>query len=109
VSCALAAPFADDTDFVEIRGGHHRGAEAVARGHEAIFSTIYAGSTVELSLEVARTVASGVVVAVVGSTLRVPSGPMQGVNQARMTMVIVEQDDRWVITAFHNTLVADER
>ncbi len=106
---AFAAPFADDTDFVEIRGGHHRGAEAVARGHEAIFSTIYAGSTVELSVEVARTVAPGAVVAVVGSTLQVPAGPMAGVNQARMTMVIVEQDDRWVITAFHNTLVAAER
>ena len=106
---AFAAPFADDTDFVEIRGGHHRGAEAVARGHEAIFSTIYAGSTVELSLEAARTVAPGAVVAVVGSTLQVPAGPMAGVNRARMTMVIVEQDDRWVITAFHNTLVAAER
>ena len=34
---------------------------------------------------------------------------MAGVNQARMTMVIVEQEDDWVITAFHNTLVAAER
>ena len=106
---AFAAPFADDTDFVEIRGGHHRGAEAVARGHEAIFSTIYAGSTVDLQLETARTVAPGAVVAVVGSTLQVPAGPMAGVNQARMTMVIVEQEDDWYITAFHNTLVAAER
>lgn len=106
---AFAAPFADDTDFVEIRGGHHRGAEAVARGHEAIFSTIYAGSTVDLQLEAARTVAPGAVVAVVGSTLQVPAGPMAGVNQARMTMVIVEQEDDWYITAFHNTLVAAER
>jgi len=106
---AFAAPFADETDFVEIRGGHHRGAEAVARGHEAIFSTIYAGSTVDLQLEVARTVAPGVVLAIVGSTLQVPAGPMAGVNQARMTMVIVEQEDDWVITAFHNTLVVGER
>ena len=44
-----------------------------------------------------------------GSTLQVPAGPMAGVNQARMTMVIVEQEDDWYITAFHNTLVAAER
>jgi uncharacterized protein (TIGR02246 family) len=102
----FAAAFAEETDFVEIRGGHHRGVEAVARGHQALFDSIYAGSTVELRLEVARTVAPGAVVAVVASRLDAPTGPMRGVNQARMTMVIVDQGDRWAITAFHNTLVA---
>ena len=101
----FAGPFAEDADFVEIRGGHHHGAVAVGRGHEAIFSTIYAGSTVDLQLEVARTVAPGCVVALVRSTLDAPTGPMRGVNQARMTMVIVEEDERWAITQFHNTLV----
>jgi uncharacterized protein (TIGR02246 family) len=103
---SFAAVFADETDFVEIRGGHHRGVEAVGRGHQALFDSIYAGSTVDLRLEVARTVAPGAVVAVVSSTLTAPTGPMAGVNQARMTMVIVEQGDRWAITAFHNTLIA---
>ena len=102
----FAGPFAEDADFVEIRGGHHHGAVAVGRGHEAIFSTIYAGSTVELQLEKARTVGPGVVVALVHSTMTAPSGPMQGVNRARMTMVIVEEDERWAITQFHNTLVS---
>jgi uncharacterized protein (TIGR02246 family) len=105
----FAGPFAENADFVEIRGGHHRGAVAVGRGHEAIFSTIYAGSTVELQLEMARTVAPGAVVALVHSTMTAPTGPMAGVNQARMTMVIVEGDERWAITAFHNTLVAADR
>ena len=101
----FAGPFADETDFVDIRGGHHRGAVAVGRGHEALFSTIYAGSTVDLRLEMARTVAPGCIVALVCSTLHAPAGPMRGVNQARMTMVITDQGDRWAITAFHNTLV----
>ena len=105
----FAGPFAEDADFVEIRGGHHRGAVAVGRGHEAIFSTIYAGSTVDLQLEMARTVAPGCVVALVHSTMTAPTGPMRGVNQARMTMVIVEEDERWAITQFHNTLVAADR
>ena len=105
----FAGPFAEDADFVEIHGGHHHGAVAVGHGHEAIFSTIYAGSTVDLRVETARSVGPGVVVALVHSTMTAPTGPMQGVNRARMTMVIVEEDDRWAITQFHNTLVIDER
>jgi uncharacterized protein (TIGR02246 family) len=105
----FAGPFAENADFVEIRGGHHHGATAVGRGHEAIFSTIYAGSTVDLQLEKARSVGPGVVVALVHATMAAPTGPMQGVNQARMTMVIVEEDERWAITSFHNTLVAADR
>ena len=42
---AFAAPFADDADFVTIRGEHFRGRPAIAAGHAAIFQTIYAGST----------------------------------------------------------------
>ncbi len=105
----FAGPFAEDADFVEIRGGHHHGAVAVGHGHEAIFGTIYAGSTVDLEVEMARSVGPGVVVALVHSTMTAPTGPMQGVNRARMTMVIVEEADRWAITQFHNTLVIDER
>ncbi len=104
----FAGPFADDADFVEIRGGHHHGAVAVGRGHEAIFSTIYVGSTVDLELEKARIVGPGVVVALVHSTMTAPTGPMRGVNQARMTMVIVEEDERWAIKSFHNTLVTGD-
>ena len=73
----FAGPFAEDADFVEIRGGHHHGAVAVGRGHEAIFSTIYAGSTVDLQVETARNVGPGVVVALVHSTMTAPTGPMQ--------------------------------
>jgi uncharacterized protein (TIGR02246 family) len=101
----FAGPFAEDADFVEIRGGHHHGAVAVGRGHEGIFSTIYKDSTVDLQLETARSLAPGVVVALVRSTLDAPAGPLQGVHQARMTMVLVDEGDRWAITQFHNTLV----
>jgi uncharacterized protein (TIGR02246 family) len=79
---------------------------AVLEDREALFDSIYAGSTVRLELEVARPVAPGCVVAVVSSTLDAPNGPMRGVNQARMTMVIAEQAGEWRIDAFHNTLVA---
>jgi uncharacterized protein (TIGR02246 family) len=103
---AFAAPFADESDFVDIRGGHHRGADAIARGHQGIFDSIYAGSTVRYQVDLARELAPGSVLAVASATLDAPVGPLQGVNLSRATVVITEQDGGWKITAFHNTLVA---
>lgn len=105
---AFGALFADDTDFVDIRGGHHRGdGGLIGHGHQALFDSIYAGSVVRYQLETARLLAPGIVVAVATSTLDAPTGPLQGVNHSRMTAVIADQGDRWAITAFHNTLVIE--
>jgi uncharacterized protein (TIGR02246 family) len=102
---AFGKLFTPDADFVEIRGGHHHGVEAIARGHQAIFDTIYAGSTVAYVVERARLLAPGCIVALIGSTLTAPSGPLQGVNSARITAVITERGGEWAIASFHNTLV----
>jgi len=106
---AFGAPFADESDFVNIRGEHHRGDGAyIGRAHQGIFDSIYAGSSVRLRLDVARPLAGGIL-AVATSTLDVPGGPLQGIHNGRFTMVLVEQGDDWAITAFHNTLVAEGR
>ena len=105
---AFGAPFADESDFVDIRGGHHRGKAEIAHGHQAIFDSIYAGSTVRLRLNVARPVAGGIL-AVATSTLDAPGGPLQGIHDARFTMVIAEEGDDWRVASFHNTLVAESR
>lgn len=105
---AFGAPFADESDFVDIRGGHHRGKAEIAHGHQAIFDSIYAGSSVRFRLDVARPVAGGIL-AVATSTLDAPGGPLQGIHNARFTMVIAEQGDDWRVASFHNTLVAESR
>ena len=87
---AFGALFADESDFVNVRGEHHRGADNIGHGHQAIFDTIYAGSNVRYRLAVARPVA-GVILAVANATLDVPTGPLQGIHNARMTMVIAER------------------
>ena len=103
---AFGAAFADETDFVNVRGEHHRGdGAAIGRAHQEIFDSIYAGSSVRYRVDVAREIAPGTILASVAATLDAPSGPMRGVNDARITAVITEQDDRWAIEAFHNTLV----
>jgi uncharacterized protein (TIGR02246 family) len=103
---AFGARFADESDFVTIRGEHHRGSAQIGGGHQGIFDTIYAGSTVRFRLEVARDLVPGAILAVASSTLDVPGGPLQGIHNARFTMVMVEQGDDWRVAAFHNTLVA---
>jgi uncharacterized protein (TIGR02246 family) len=98
--------FADETDFVNIRGEYFRGdGVMIGQAHQGIFDTIYVGSTIRYEVESARTITPGVVIAVVRSTLDAPSGPLQGVNQSRITAVMTEDEGRWSIVAFQNTLV----
>jgi len=41
---AFGRHFAEDADFVNIRGEHFQTREAIAKGHQGIFDTIYKGS-----------------------------------------------------------------
>src|SRR6476469_2769165 len=102
----FGAEFADVTDFVNIRGEHlHGGQELIAAGHQGIFDTIYRGSTNRIHLDRVRETAPGCLHVHATSTREAPSDQMAGVNQARMTAVLVEHDGAWKATAFHNTLI----
>ena len=102
------AEFADVTDFVNIRGEHHRGdGTYIGAAHQGIFDTIYKGSSVRYQVDEARRLPPGVVVANATSTLDAPTGPLHGTHNSKMTVVLVEQGDSWKATAFHNTLVVD--
>jgi uncharacterized protein (TIGR02246 family) len=101
---AFAAPFATDADFVNIRAEPHRGREAIAAGHRAIFRTIYAGSTNRCAMESARLLRPDVALARVLATLDCPTGPLTGRHRARFTMVLTKGTDGWEIASFHNTL-----
>lgn len=103
-AAGFSSSFADDADFVNIRGEHHRGRPAIAAGHEAIFRTVYAGSTCHFTLEAARLLRTEVALVHVHSTLDVPSGPLKGRHAARFSLVLTKQGGDWEIAAFHNTL-----
>jgi uncharacterized protein (TIGR02246 family) len=100
---AFAQPFAEDADFVNIRGEHHRGRAAIAAGHETIFRTIYAGSICHFTVEATRLLRRDIALVHVHSTLDVPSGPLTGRHTARFSLVLAKERD-WEIAAFHNTL-----
>ena len=101
---AFAAPFTVDADFVNIRAEHHRGRAAIAAGHAAILSTIYAGSTNRYTIETVRLVLNDVALVHVQAVLDVPSGPFTGSNHALFSMALVRAAAGWQIASFHNTL-----
>lgn len=103
---AYAAPFAEDADFVTVRGEHSRGRQAIAAGHAGIFATTYAGSRNRFQLESARLLRTGVALAHARSELEAPQGPLAGRHTARCTLVLVQTGTGWEIAALHNTLVA---
>jgi uncharacterized protein (TIGR02246 family) len=75
---AFARPFAEDADFVNIRGEHHRTREAIAKGHQAIFDSVYKGSVVRLQVVGVRTLAPTVLLGHVKSNLKSPHGTARG-------------------------------
>jgi uncharacterized protein (TIGR02246 family) len=101
----FGVPFTDDADFVTIRAEHLRGREAIARGHQGIFDSIYKGSTVGYEVVGVRPIAPGVLVAHVKTELNAPSGPLAGRHNSLFTIVLVQQESDWRIAAFHNTLI----
>jgi uncharacterized protein (TIGR02246 family) len=102
-SDAFAAEFASDADFVNVRGEHASGRDAIARGHAEIWNSIYAGSTVRYSITRLRELVPGVVLVHLDADLHVPAGPAAGRSAALPSLVVVSKDGHWEIAAFHNT------
>ncbi len=100
-SSALALMLATPTGFRGIVGGPAE----IGADHQGIFDTIYRGSTIRYEVDGARVLGTGLVLAHGRATLDVPAGPMAGVHHALSTVVITKDLDRWMATAFHNTLV----
>jgi uncharacterized protein (TIGR02246 family) len=102
---AFGAPFAPNADFVAIRGDLHSG-EEIAAGHQQIFDTIYAGSSIRYTVLRARALDDRVILAHVRASLNAPTGPLAGQTNALASVVLVGDGDDHRIAAFHNTLVA---
>lgn len=101
----FAQPFADDADFVDIRGDHHRGQAMIANGHDAIFASIYKASRITYAVVDARHLSDDVILGHARSTLVAPSGPLAGTHVALASVVLLRSGPQWKIAAFHNSLV----
>lgn len=103
---AFGRPFTGDAVFVDIRGEHHRGREAIAEGHRGIFASIYRGSRLRYEVTGARELGDGVILAHSTGEIEAPSGPLAGKHRATQSLVLVRDGSEWRIASFHNTLVA---
>lgn len=104
---AFGKAFTEDADFVAIRGDYHQGREAIAKGHHAIFNSIYKDSRVTYELLQARALADDVILAQTRGDLSAPSGPLAGEHSSVSTLVLVRDEEGWQVTGFHNTLVTN--
>jgi len=104
---AYGEPFSTAADFVTITGALHAGRDAIEAGHQQIFTTIYAGSTIRYQVLRVRQLGDLVALAHVRSELSAPGGPLAGDHESTITVVLLKNDGRWEITALHNTLVSE--
>ena len=105
---AWAAEFAEDADFITVRGEYFRSRATIAEGHHHIFTTVYKGSTNRIALLGARAIRDDVILAHSSAELTVPAGPMAGTHRAIQTVLLVRADGTWRIASFHNTFTSDE-
>lgn len=117
---AFCAGMADDVEFINVLGEHHKGREAVERGHRFIFDTIYKASRVRYTLDTIRFLKPDVALAFIHARLisKLPPNAIASAarqtqiademheSQARPTMILTKNDGRWRITTFQNTSVA---
>ncbi len=104
---AFGALFAEDADFVNVLGMHWHGRPEIEARHADVHRTIFRHSKLRTLEHSLRPLGPGVVLAHVRWEMTghesLPGIPFAEVRQGMITGVLVEQEGRWRIAAFHNT------
>ncbi len=103
---AFAKPFAEDADYVVVNGMQIKGRDAIDKGHQRIFDTIYKDSSLALTLKQVRFLRPDVAVAHVAARLKVRHGEQTQEGDAIITTVLTKDKGEWRIAAFQNTGVS---
>lgn len=104
----FAKPFAADADYVIINGVRIKGRDVIAKGHQRIFDTIYKDSTLSYSIEQVRFLRPDVAVVHMQTSLEVTQENSTRTGNARITLVMTKNKDKWEIAAFQNTQVEQQ-
>ncbi|WP_434439839.1 SgcJ/EcaC family oxidoreductase [Lentzea sp. E54] len=95
---AFAAVFAEDVDFVTVRGEELLGRRAVALGHSQLFAGPYRDTKLSAEISLIRPLTSEISVVHVTSSIA-PAG-----ITTHAQAVVVHRADGWEIAAFHNMI-----
>ncbi|MDT7790467.1 MAG: hypothetical protein QOF58_8886 [Pseudonocardiales bacterium] len=95
---AFASVFAQDVDFVTVRGEELFGRRAVALGHGQLFAGPYRDTKLTAEISLIRPLADGISLVHVTSSIA-PAG-----ITTHAQAVVVQRSDGWEIAAFHNMI-----
>ena len=94
----FASVFADDVEFVTVRGEELFGREAVEAVHESLFGTVYQGTRLTAECGLIRPLADELFLVHATSTVAPPG------IATHAQAVVGRRDGAWSITAFHNMI-----
>lgn len=102
----FSIPFADASEYVDIRGALHVNAtpQQLGQAHQGLFMSIYKDSKVVYEQVQSTLIDANTIIAHANAELDAPLGPLAGKNGSTISMVLVRNGDNWKIRSFHNTL-----
>jgi uncharacterized protein (TIGR02246 family) len=106
-SVSIAAPFAEDANFIQIFGGQLDGRNAIESAHRVIFDTIYKNSHASFTLRSVRFVRPDVAVVFARAHVKFKDGNEPREIETRPTLVAVKEQGKWQIVTFQNTRVSE--
>jgi uncharacterized protein (TIGR02246 family) len=111
-AAGYASLFTDDADFVAWNGSYGRGRQAIEDGHRRLFAGPLNGSRMILvgddaesaPPESLRFVRPDVAIMVMSGVVTLAGQSATGPDhQSVQTFVLIRNDNRWLVAAFHNT------
>jgi uncharacterized protein (TIGR02246 family) len=104
---AYSAQFTEDADFVNVLGMHFRGRPQIEAVHVDLHRTIFKNSNLRAASTTVRPVNEQVAVAHVAWEMTgaegLPGWNVPELRKGTMSLVLVRNGDRWLITAAQNT------
>jgi uncharacterized protein (TIGR02246 family) len=99
----FAKAFAEDADFTVWNGLYVKGREAIARGHEQIFSTIYKGTKLRLDVRSVRFLSADVAVVHAAGQVVKKEEAFKETPEVVPVFVFKRGGGGWQIAVFQNT------
>jgi uncharacterized protein (TIGR02246 family) len=99
--------FAEDADFVVVTGRRLTGRAEIVTYHRELLNSLYKGSqSLPMKIESLRFLTRDIAIAHVTSGASYVQDGKEHTRTGRATAMLVKQKERWLITAFHNTLTS---
>ncbi|MGA8216614.1 MAG: SgcJ/EcaC family oxidoreductase [Candidatus Sulfotelmatobacter sp.] len=104
---AFAAAFCDDADFVNVIGMHWHGRQEIETKHAQTHRTIFRNSVLQIVEVTVRFLTPTIALAHARTELKAAESLREHlapeVRRTLLTCVLMNDADRWLITAAHNT------